>query len=76
MRRTTDWGRYLRRTAMNVSRNVQDLFGTPEATIYTHPDPTPRREAGPPASDLAHPGGARPAGKANRLSPRERRGRD
>jgi len=36
--------RYMRAAATNVSRNVQDLFGTTEAAVVTQPDPTPNRE--------------------------------
>ena len=73
-RRSTALARYLRETTMNVSRNVQDLFGTTEAAVISQLDPTPNREG-------AHSGGRRLAagdrsGRNKRLSARERRGRD
>ena len=42
--RSTALTRYLRETGMNVSRNVQDLFGTTEAAVVSQLDPTPNRE--------------------------------
>jgi hypothetical protein len=74
-RRSTGFSRYLRETAMNVSRNVQDQFGTTEAAFVTQPDPTPSREGGGRASNHAS-AEARRSGKGDRLPPRERRGRD
>jgi hypothetical protein len=59
---------------MNVSRNMQDLFGTTEAAVVTQPDPTPNRED----ARSSHRGSAesRRSGKGDRQPPRERRGRD
>jgi hypothetical protein len=74
MRRTIEWGRYLRQTAMNATRNVQDLFGTVETAIYARPDPPPQREDGHPSGSTRRTHG-RPSG-TDRLPPRERRGRD
>jgi hypothetical protein len=73
-RRSTALTRYIRETAMNVSRNVQDLFGTTEAAVISQLDPTPNREG-------AHSGGQPFAegdrsGRNKRLPARERRGRD
>jgi hypothetical protein len=67
--------RYLRQTAMNVSRNVQEMFGTTEAVVNTRPDPTPQHENGARSGDQAH-AHSRASGKGDRLPPRERRGRD
>ena len=74
-RRPTGLTRYLRETAMNVSRNVQDLFGTTEAAVVTQPDPTPNREGGA-RSGSRNSAESRASGKGDRLPPRERRGRD
>jgi hypothetical protein len=75
MRRTTEWGRYLRQTAMNATRNLQDLFGAAETAIYTRPDPTPQREDGLSGGGTRR-RHSRANGGADRLPPRERRGRD
>ena len=74
-RRSTGLTRYLRETAMNVSRNVQDLFGTTEAAVNTRPDPTPNREGSARSGQHSSAEGRR-SGKGDRLPPRERRGRD
>ena len=74
-RRSTALTRYLRETAMNVSRNVQDLFGTTEAAVVSQPDPTPNREG-------VYSGSQTPAERrrsreeAIGCPARERRGRD
>jgi hypothetical protein len=73
-RRSTALTRYLRETGMNVSQNVQDLFGTTEAAVVSQPDPTPNREG-------AYSGGEtraerRRSRRGDHMSPRERRGRD
>jgi hypothetical protein len=73
-RRSNGLTRYLRDTGMNVSRNVQDLFGTTEAAVVTQPDPTPSREDA--RSGQHGSGEGRRAGRGDRLPPRERRGRD
>jgi hypothetical protein len=74
-RRSTALTRYLRETAIGVSRNVQDLFGTTEAAVVTQPDPTPNRDGGA-RSGRQTPAEGRSPGKGDRLPPRERRGRD
>jgi hypothetical protein len=73
-RRSTGLTRYLRQTGMNVSRNVQDLFGTTESAIVTQPDPTPSRED--PRRGQHSSAEGRRSRKGDRLPPRERRGRD
>ncbi len=73
--RSTALTRYLRETAMNVSRNVQDLFGTTEAAVVSQLDPTPNREEVARSDSQTHTAGHR-SGRSDRLSPRERRGRD
>jgi len=72
--RSTGLARYLRQTAMSVSRNVQDLFGTTEAAVVTQPDPTPNREDARSGHHSSAEG--RRFEKSDRLPPRERRGRD
>ena len=74
-RRSTGFSRYLRETAIKVSQNVQELFGTAEAAVITQPDPTPNREGGGRAGNHTSAEGRR-SGKSDRLPPRERRGRD
>jgi hypothetical protein len=74
-RRSNGLTRYLRNTAMSVSRNVQDLFGTTESAVVTQPDPTPNHEGGPRSGHQSSAEGRR-SGKSDRLPPRERRGRD
>jgi hypothetical protein len=59
---------------MNVSRNMQDLFGTTEAAVVTQPDPTPNREDA--RSSHRSSAEGRRSGKDDRQPPRERRGRD
>jgi hypothetical protein len=73
-RRSTGFSRYLRETAIKVSQNVQELFGTTEAAVITQPDPTPSREGGGRAGN--HTAAGRRSGKGDRQPPRERRGRD
>lgn len=73
-RRSNGLTRYLRDTAMSVSRNMQDLFGTTEAAVVTQPDPTPNREDA--RSGQHGSAESRRAGKADRMPARERRGRD
>ena len=72
--RSTGLSRYLRETGMNVSRNVQDLFGTTEAAVVTQPDPTPNREG--PYSGNQTQAERRRSRRGDHMSPRERRGRD
>jgi len=71
--RSTAMARYMRAAATNVSRNVQDLFGTTEAAVVTQPDPTPNRE-GAYAGRLTS--SERRSRRVDHMSPRERRGRD
>jgi hypothetical protein len=73
--RSTALTRYLRETAMNVSRNVQDLFGTTEAAVVSQLDPTPNRE-GVARSDSQTRTAGRRSRRSDRMPPRERRGRD
>jgi hypothetical protein len=73
--RSTALTRYLRETAMNVSRNVQDLFGTTETAVVSRLDPTPNRE-GVARSDSQTRSKGRRSRKSDRMPPRERRGRD
>ena len=73
--RSTALTRYLRQAGMNVSRNVQDLFGTTEAAVVSQLDPTPNREG------VARLGGQtrasdRQTGRNDQLPARGRRGRD
>jgi len=73
--RSTALTRYLREAGMNVSRNVQDLFGTTEAAVISQLDPTPNR------GDVARLGShtrtsGRRSGRSDRLPARGRRGRD
>ena len=74
-RRSTAMTRYLRETAMKVSRNVQDLFGTTEAAVVSQLDPTPNREGVTRSDSQTHAAGRR-SRRSDRLPPRERRGRD
>jgi hypothetical protein len=74
-RRSNGLTRYLRDTAMSVSRNVQDLFGTTEAAVVTQPDPTPNREDSGRSGQHSS-AERRRSSKGDRLPPRERRGRD
>jgi hypothetical protein len=73
-RRSNGLTRYLRDTAMGVSRNVQDLFGAAEAVVVTQPDLMPNREDA--LSGRHRSGEGRRSGKGERQPPRERRGRD
>ena len=73
-RRSTALTRYLRETGMNVSRNVQDLFGTTEAAVVSQLDPTPNREGA--YSGSPTPAEQRRSRKGDHMSPRGRRGRD
>ena len=73
-RRSTALTRYLREAGMNVSRNVQDLFGTTEAAVVTQLDPTPNREGV--YSGTQTPAEHRRSRKGDHMSPRGRRGRD
>jgi hypothetical protein len=73
--RSTALTRYLRKAGMNVSRNVQDLFGTTEAAVVSQLDPTPNREGVARLGSQTHASGRR-AGRSDRLSARGRRGRD
>ncbi|MEO7910285.1 MAG: hypothetical protein ABIV47_11610 [Roseiflexaceae bacterium] len=73
--RSTALTRYLRETAMNVSRNVQDLFGTTEAAVVSQLDPTPNREGVARLGSQTHATGRR-SGRSDRLPGRGRRGRD
>ena len=66
--------RYLREAGMNVSRNVQDLFGTTEAAVVSQLDPTPNREGAYAGSQT--PAERRRSRKGDHMSPRGRRGRD
>jgi hypothetical protein len=59
---------------MKVSQNVQDLFGTTEAAVVIHPDPTPNREGS--RTGRQSRTASRRSGTGDRLPPRERRGRD
>jgi hypothetical protein len=72
--RSTAMTRYLREAAMNVSRNVQDLFGTTEAAVVTQPDPTPNREGAYSSSQTS--AERRRSRRGDHMSARERRGRD
>ena len=74
-RRSTGLTRYLRETGMNVSRNVQDLFGTTEAAVVTQPDPTPNHDGVARTVGQTTDAGHR-SGRSDRLPARERRGRD
>ena len=73
-RRSNGLTRYLRETAMNVSRNVQDLFGTTEAAVVTQLDPTPNHEGAYSGSQTS--AERRRSRRGDHMSPRERRGRD
>ena len=73
-RRSTALSRYLRETGMNVSRNVQDLFGATEAAVVTQMDPTPNREGV--ALGSQSPMEQRRSRKGEHMAPRGRRGRD
>ena len=73
--RSTAMTRYLRETAMKVSRNVQDLFGTTEAAVVTQMDPTPNRE-GVVRSAGQTPDVGHRSGSTDRRPARGRRGRD
>jgi hypothetical protein len=66
--------RYLRETAIKVSQNVQELFGTTEAAVVTQPDPTPNREGAYLGSQT--PTDRRRSRRGDHMSSRERRGRD
>ena len=73
-RRSNGLTRYLRETAMSMSRNLQDLFGTAEAAVVTQPDSTPQRDGAP--SSRRSSAESRRSGRGDRMPPRERRGRD
>jgi hypothetical protein len=72
--RSTAMTRYLRETVMNMSRNVQELFGTAEAVVVTQPDPRPNREGAYLGSQT--PAERRRSRRGDHMSSRERRGRD
>ena len=72
--RSTAMTRYLRETAMKVSRNVQELFGTTEAAVVSQPDPTPNRAGA--YSGRQTPAERRRSRRGDHLAARERRGRD
>jgi hypothetical protein len=74
-RRSTALTRYLRETGMNVSRNVQDLFGTTEAAVVSQPDPMPNHEGVARTVGQTTDAGRR-AGRSERRPGRGRRGRD
>jgi hypothetical protein len=74
-RRSTALTRYLRETGMNVSRNVQDLFGTTEAAVVSQLDPTPNRDGVAPTASQT-PDAGRRSRRSDRLPGRGRRGRD
>jgi len=73
-RRSTALTRYLRETGMNVSRNVQDLFGTTEAAVVSQLDPTPNRQGA--NSEMQTLDRDHRSGKGDRRPGRGRRGRD
>jgi hypothetical protein len=73
-RRSTALTRYLREATINVSRNVQDLFGTTEAVVVTQLDPTPNREGAYSSGQTS--AERRRSRRGDHMAPRERRGRD
>jgi hypothetical protein len=74
MKRQTAWGRKLRNVAAHLTSSAQEVFGPGEAVRLTPPGKSPQRE-GVPSDEHQHTA-ARPSSKADRLPPRERRGRD
>ena len=74
MRRQKEWGRKLRNVAAHLTSSAQEVFGPAEAVSLAPPAEAPQREGGP-ADEHPHTG-ARSSSKADRLPPRERRGRD
>ena len=74
MRRQSVWGRKLRNVAAHLTSSAQELFGRAETVRVMPPSEAPQREGGP--SDEHSHTTARSSSKADRLPPRERRGRD
>jgi hypothetical protein len=74
MRRQKTWGHKLRNVAAHLTSSAQEVFGPGEAVHLTPPAEAPLREGGP--SDEHPHTAARSSSKADRLPPRERRGRD
>jgi hypothetical protein len=74
MRRQKTWGRKLRNVAAHLTNSAQEVFGLAEAVNLRPPAEAPQREGGP--SDEHPHTAARSSSKADRLPPRERRGRD
>jgi hypothetical protein len=74
MRRQKDWGRKLRNVAAHLTSSAQEVFGPGEAVNLAPPAEAPEREGGP--SNWHPPASTHSLGKADRLPPRERRGRD
>ena len=74
MRRQKEWGRKLRNVATQLTSSAQEVFGPAESVRMMPPAEAPQREGGP---SREHPHSTvRSSGKADRLPPRERRGRD
>jgi hypothetical protein len=74
MRRQKGWGLKLRNVAAHLTSSAQEVFGPAEAVPLAPPAQAPQREGGP--SDEHPHAAARSSRKADRLPPRERRGRD
>jgi hypothetical protein len=74
MRRQKAWGRKLRNVVAHLTSSAQEVFGAAEAVNLAPPTEAPQREGGP--SDEHPHTEARSSSKADRLPPRERRGRD
>jgi hypothetical protein len=74
MRRQKGWGRRLRNVAAHLTNSAQEVFGPADGVNVRPPREAPQREDGP--SDEHPHTAARSSSKADRLPPRERRGRD
>ena len=74
MRRQKGLGRKLRNMATHLTSSAQEVFGPADGVNVTPPVEAPQREGGP-SNEHPHTA-ARSSSKADRLPPRERRGRD
>jgi hypothetical protein len=68
------WERMLRKIGMNLIDGIRNIFGSSTPVAYRPPDPEPKREGSSHHGDHAHTSPRSNTG--DRLSPRERRGRD
>jgi hypothetical protein len=74
-RRMPEWERKLRLMGLNLLDGIFNLFGSRDAIVYRQPTPTRRPESDRPNDAHPHPHG-HANDPADRLPPRERRGRD